>query len=342
MIEIIILVWGQKYWDIFKKISLPSIANSIRNYRQSCPIGQEQDLSIKISIWSIKKEKDHFVEIKNSFPDLNLGFYKSLVDKKGVTGQTTILKEIILKNNKCFHRNRIRIFYLAKVKYYISQIKGLIKKKRKSSFLKCFKEIKQKNNQSNRGVIYVPADMIWSENFLSTIIKEYREGSICLYAIYLRACEEAIRRKFQTKLIQNLNFYKPRNLVRLALQHPHPLTCAHFKNSKFFPDHYEYFYEKKGRNIEARCLATTVTMFRFGAVLLDEFFKTKNIGLSKNVTVITDSDRMFAISLTPLFKDWEWLLSFPRRNSLVLDSWKAIFSNRLFNSVEKIPILFRC
>lgn len=342
MIEIIIVLWGDDYWDTFKKISFPSIANSIRYYMQGCLNSQEEDLKIQISIWGLKKEKHNFINLKNSYHELNLKFNSILVNQNNVTGQTKTLQKIILKNNKRYRKNRIRSFYFAKLKYWIKQIRVLNKKNKNYSFLKFYKEEKQRYNQDSRGIVYVPADMIWSENFISTIIREYKRGSVCLYAIYLRACEEAIRKKNKTGKFQNLNFYKPRNLVRLALKHPHPLTCAHFKDSKFFPDHYEYFYEKKGRNIEARCLSTTVTMFRFGTVLLDSFFKTKNLGLWKNVTVITDSDRMFAISLTPILKDWEWLLSFPQKNLLVLNSWKKIFSNRLFNSIEKMPILFRC
>jgi len=338
MLEIVIVIWGKKYWKVFQNVSMPSIAYSIKRYQE----GNQKLNLIKITIWGQKQEKNFFNKIRNQWPYIKFKFKKINIKTTGVPAQTAILQSLIKKNNLKYKLNKYQIFYESKIRYFLNRLfcKKIKKYLNNKSLLTIYRKTKKKITSKAKAIVYVPADMVWSDNFISTICDEYNKGKKALYAIFLRGCEEPLTNIIMTNS-KNQSLYRPRNLVSLALRYPHPLTCAHFESSKFFPDHYEYFYKKSGSNIEARCLATTVTMFRFGTVLLDEFFKTKNIGFCNSITLITDSDRMFAISLTPIEKDWEWLLSFPKRNSAVLASWKKIFSNRLFSEIEKIPILFR-
>ena len=339
MIEIIIFIWGKLYWQTFLRVSLPSISNSIRFFEEANPKNKGK---IVIVIWSTKDEVDYVKKMKKDWPHLNIKFKKVSILNNGVQGQIGNLGRLIKENNKSFHINKKKVFIKAKIKYVIQKIKQKAKKTNQvlPSFLSIYRSERKLCSMIQKGIVYVPADMIWSENFISTIFFEYTNGIKALYAIYLRGCEEKIKPKILKNMHKN-GFFSARNLVKIALQNPHPLTCAHFKNSVFFPDHYEYYFEKKETHVEAKCFATTVTMFRFGAVLLDSFFKTKNIGLTSSICLITDSDRMFAISLTPITKDWFWLLSFPNKNSQVLNKWKSIFSDRLFRKIEKIPIIFR-
>ena len=144
-------------------------------------------------------------------------------------------------------------------------------------------------------------------------------------------------------------------ITELKYQIKHVLTCitikkseirliisqlqrARLSNPKFFFDCCQYFYEGKGRNCIARCLATIVCMSLFWGVILDKFFKTKKHRLSKDYAYFAGLEIILAKSLSVFFKYWESPLFFSRRNLVFLDSCKAILSKQLFNSVEQMPI----
>jgi hypothetical protein len=64
----------------------------------------------------------------------------------------------------------------------------------------------------------------------------------------------------------------------------------------------------------------------------------KKHGLSKDDTSFAGAEKKLAKSLSVFFKYWESMLFFSHRNSVFLDSCKAILSKRLFNSVRQILI----
>jgi len=113
---------------------------------------------------------------------------------------------------------------------------------------------------------------------------------------------------------------------------------ARLNNPNYYFDCCQYSFEGKGKNCIARCLATIVCMFLFGAVILDTFFKTKKYRLPKDDVSFAGSEKILAKSFSVFFKYWESPLFFSRRNLVFLDSCKAILSKQLFNSVQQMPI----
>jgi hypothetical protein len=184
---------------------------------------------------------------------------------------------------------------------------------------------------AKRFILFVPPDVIWSQNAFGNIANRFSEGKKAVFMTYLRVlsetCVPAVQSAYGGDGSAVLDI-PSRELVNMAIEHMHPLSLAYVRGSSNFPIHPEFIlWPVAGEGYMMRVLVREMFAYDPGLVDLNRNALPAHTLKPEEVHFITDSDELFALSLAPLRKDLEWFVRPQRLDPLRLASWWLIYDS---------------
>jgi hypothetical protein len=156
-------------------------------------------------------------------------------------------------------------------------------------------------------LFFLPPDVIWSTASMRHIGRAMANGRRMVIIpwsvrVVSDTFQDAITASFERR-DDNLGIGS-RDLVRMTLQHLHPLMAAYKRDSTAFPHHAEMLIETvRNQGLLLRLLASIPTVFEPASVPLSDNKLAIPTLDEDEVYIPEDSDDVFVASLTPLGKD---------------------------------------
>jgi len=152
--------------------------------------------------------------------------------------------------------------------------------------------------------------VIWANGSFAHVADLVTRGKRAIFMTYVRVTQEScvpeVRRRFASSASAVIEA-NPRELVDVAMRHIHPLTLTYMRHSTNFPVHPEFIlWSVPDEGILMRVLVRE--MFAYDPAIVDlnqQALVAHKLDLDL-VHYVTDSDDLFALSLTPADKDIEW------------------------------------
>lgn len=184
---------------------------------------------------------------------------------------------------------------------------------------------------AKRYILFVPPDVIWSQNGFENIANRFSEGKKAVFMTYLRVlsetCVPAVQSAYGTDVSPVMDI-PSRELVDMAIEHMHPLSLAYVRDSNNFPIHPEFIlWPVAGEGYMMRVLVREMFAYDPSLVDLNRSALPAHKLKPEEVHFITDSDELFALSLAPLRKDLEWFIRPQRLDPLRLASWWLVYDS---------------
>lgn len=158
-------------------------------------------------------------------------------------------------------------------------------------------------------VLLMPPDVAWSDGSFEHIGRLLEVGKKAIFMTYLRAESESFTRAiagFRRQGSDAITIEGAR-LVELCLQALHPLMAAYSIDSSHFPIHPEMMLQPVcGEGVACRVLAREMFVYDPGATALNETRLLESPLELDAMHVVADSDDLFAVSLAPIEKEFEW------------------------------------
>ncbi|MCC7047743.1 MAG: fasciclin domain-containing protein [Alphaproteobacteria bacterium] len=175
-----------------------------------------------------------------------------------------------------------------------------------------------------RFVLYMPPDVAWSDGSFRHLAKLLADGYAAVFMTYLRVVSETFVPAAQQRLdpaSQTLAI-GGRDLVKLSLEHVHPLMAAHMYDSPYFPVHPEMLvWPVAGEGVAVRCLAREMFLFDPNRIdMTDQLLVGSGLDAG-TMRFVDDSDDLYAVSLAPLGKDVEWHLNPEPADLMAVARW---------------------
>jgi uncharacterized surface protein with fasciclin (FAS1) repeats len=174
-------------------------------------------------------------------------------------------------------------------------------------------------------LFFMPPDVAWSDGSMQTIANALAHGkNIIVVPWTVRAVSETFLPAAVEYLRQGgiAGGFPARKLVRMTLQHLHPLMSAYRRDSNFFPYHAEMLLLPIAQQgILLNLLASTPTIFRPSDITLNQNKLIASGCQIEDVYMPMDSDDLFAVSLTPLVKEFHFFNRPRRSNPIMIGRW---------------------
>lgn len=175
-----------------------------------------------------------------------------------------------------------------------------------------------------RFVLYMPPDVAWSDGSFRHLAKLLAGGYAAIFMTYLRVVSET----FVPAARQHLDSsgqalaIGSRALVKLSLEHVHPLMAAHMFDSPYFPVHPEMLvWPVAGEGVAVRCLAREMFLFDPNRIDMTHQLLVGSGFDAGTMKFVDDSDDLYAVSLAPLGKDVEWHLNPEPADLMAVARW---------------------
>lgn len=164
-------------------------------------------------------------------------------------------------------------------------------------------------------VLNLPPDVVFADGAGATMCRLIERQKKSILWMYSRAVAEtivpALRERFASPT--GVMAIPPRELVALNLRHLHSLAMSCFAESPYFVKHPEIvLWPVKGEGLLVRVLAHVNALYEPAHFKLTENYLLEGEVNFDDLALVDDSDDIFAISLTPFGKDFEWHL-YPRQ-----------------------------
>ncbi|MCC6469020.1 MAG: hypothetical protein IT563_11930 [Alphaproteobacteria bacterium] len=181
-----------------------------------------------------------------------------------------------------------------------------------------------------RFVLYMPPDVAWSDGSFQHLAKLLTDGYAAIFMTYLRVVSETFVPAAQQRLdpaTQTLAI-GGRDLVKLSLEHVHPLMAAHMYDSPYFPVHPEMLlWPVSGEGVAVRCLAREMFLFDPNRIDMTHQLLVGSGLDSATMKFVDDSDDLYAVSLAPLGKDIEWHLNPEPADLMAVARWWLVYDS---------------
>jgi uncharacterized surface protein with fasciclin (FAS1) repeats len=160
----------------------------------------------------------------------------------------------------------------------------------------------------------MPPDVAFADGAGRTLCDLMDRGKKSIMWMYSRAIAETImpvlRERYTSR--EGVLNVSPREFVALNLRHLHSLAMCSFAESPYFVKHPEMMlWPVKGEGLLMRTLINVNALYEpAGFKLTSNYLLDGDVDLDE-IALIDDSDDLFAISLAPFGKDFDWHL-YPR------------------------------
>jgi len=201
----------------------------------------------------------------------------------------------------------------------------------------CHKAAVNSANRQGAALIFLPPDQVYSEGSFARLREIARSGKRAIMTLGPRLVKETFAPAFKEAFRQPDETLQasPRDLVKLALGHLHPITKSLFVDSENFSDSPTQFYWSVQSGILARCLHLHPLMIypSSNCELLygncDTDFLLSACPRYKDYHIVTDSDEITAFEMSPLEK------SHGMTGNGLFSAWKsASFIKRAGNRIH--------
>jgi hypothetical protein len=174
-------------------------------------------------------------------------------------------------------------------------------------------------------IAFIPPDVAWANGSFAHLAHLASEGKRAIYTTYLRVMQETcvpdLLRLHANPATSAIDA-SSRELVDLALRHIHPLAITCMRDSGNFPIHPELIlWPVPGEGLLMRVLVREMFAYDPRLIDLNERALAAHPIDSDLVHYVTDSDDLFAVSLTPALQDIEWYVNPQRLDPLKVASW---------------------
>lgn len=174
-------------------------------------------------------------------------------------------------------------------------------------------------------ILFVPPDVVWSNGALGHVADLATQGKKAIFMTYMRVvsetCVPEVRRRLTAADGVTIDA-SSRDLVELSLQYIHPLTLTYQRDSQNFPIHPEFIlWRVPGEGFLMRVLVREMFAYDPARFDLNEQALLASAPDPKEVHYITDSDKLFALSLAPALKDLNWYSRRQKFDPLKVGSW---------------------
>ena len=157
--------------------------------------------------------------------------------------------------------------------------------------------------------LLMPPDVLWSEGSLEHVAELLSQGKQGIFVPFLRVTSNSFLPAFRERFGSSPDqvALSGRSLVRLCLQHLHPLMAAYSRTSRYFPTHAEMIvWPVPGEGIAVRVFARELLVFNPRVIRVNAAQLVENPVPREALHLVADSDQLFGVSLAPLGKDIGW------------------------------------
>lgn len=204
-------------------------------------------------------------------------------------------------------------------------------------------------------VILMPPDVVWSDGSLGHLGALVAAGKKAIFLNWhVRSVEDTFVPAFIAKFpCENQSIaVGARALVRLSLDHVHPMTGAYFRSSPNFPHHPEMiFWPVSNEGLLMRVLALVPFVFQPNAIELTPQRTVARYASADDLHFVVDSDDLYMVSLTEIGKDADWYRLNAPLDPIYLARWWIHFdspanaplaaANYRLHFAEPTPLLWR-
>lgn len=180
-------------------------------------------------------------------------------------------------------------------------------------------------NRLGTHLFFLPPDIVWSEASMAHIGAAMANGR---HIVIVPWTVRVVSETFQPAIAAFLGSDRgvagigSRDLVRMTLEHLHPLIAAYKKDSPVFPRHPEMLVEAvHGQGLLLRLLASIPTVYKPSAIPLNENKLVVGNFRDDEIYVPGDSDEVFVASLAPLGKDFTFIERPRRADPVSIGQW---------------------
>ncbi|MCC6779458.1 MAG: hypothetical protein IT537_22990 [Hyphomicrobiales bacterium] len=171
-------------------------------------------------------------------------------------------------------------------------------------------------SRRNDFLFLMPPDVVWGEGSLAAMARALTAGCrIVFVPWHIRVVAETFVPAMRAKLGErgSVDGISGRDLVRLSLEHLHPLNAAYRIDGPYFPYHPEILlHPVRHQGLLARIIALTPALFRPVDIALNRNKLAVEVYPDDELYLPADSDELFLASLTPLAKEFPYF-SQPRK-----------------------------
>lgn len=165
--------------------------------------------------------------------------------------------------------------------------------------------------EAKKFVMFMPPDVIWSDggfgHFADLIVHQNKRAIYINW--HLRAIADSFIPKFHERFGTGETPIQAtaRDLVRMTLDHIHPLSSSYLRDSPYFPRHSEMmFWPVPGQGLLMHVFALTPFIFDTTRFEYTDFKLITEVPDPDELHFVTDSDELFIVSLAELGKDRDW------------------------------------
>ena len=153
--------------------------------------------------------------------------------------------------------------------------------------------------------VFVPPDVAWSNGTFSHMSHAMGNGKLGTAMPYLRVISETCLPELisiNNRKNESLHI-PPGDLVKLGMQHLHPLTAAAMAKSQHGRPSLEMLWRIPGEGVVMRHIVRELFSFDPTKINLTHLWYAGGQINPENIHIVTDSDDMFMLSFAPLLKD---------------------------------------
>jgi hypothetical protein len=191
-------------------------------------------------------------------------------------------------------------------------------------------------------ILFMPPDVIWSNGSLAHLASLISAGKHAIFANWhLRVVSESFVPAFRLAHRPDENdaiAVDARSLVRLSIEHAHPMVAAHMHDSPFFPHHPEMiFWRIEQEGLLMHVLALAPLIFRPDLLRLSSTHMLADAPDPSRLHYVTDSDNLHMVSLTELAKDIDWYCVDRRLNPSSVADWWQLYDSPAIDLLARTP-----
>lgn len=202
-------------------------------------------------------------------------------------------------------------------------------------------EATEKARENGEFVCFYHPDIAWSDGSFTHLANLIASGKKAIFKGFMRVVDTT----FENALVENFRdedgaiTIAPRALVKLGLEHLHPMMASYDRRSLFFPSHTEMIvWPVPGEGIHCRILAREMFIFDPNTVAHNPNLLLESAPSADAVEMVGNSDDLFAVSLAPLGKDIRWYDTPRRMDVQNFAPWLELYDSDWNEHISMTPI----
>lgn len=192
--------------------------------------------------------------------------------------------------------------------------------------------------------VFLAPDMFWSNGAMAELVASFEHGAGAVYMTVLRATEETLAPVILAQPGYGLDgalSVDKEDLAKLAFVHLQPLHMVSQYGAPYQLFHHEHLFwmiPAEGflvRTLAAHSLAIDQRIFK-----RNHRFSPDRVTASDPIEFAPANKAIFGVSLTPLFKDFDWYFDQKTYDDNFRGMWWKVFENPIHPRLANVPFRF--